>query len=148
LENIHGRLPIDMPSEGYPNVWMGVTVESDKYLWRIEELLKIPAAVRFASLEPMLGGMDIHPYLTGIKAGFGPEYGVTEYDAPYLNWVIVGAESGPKRRPCKLKWVRNIKDQCYDPGTPLFIKQLDIDGKLSKNPDGWPEDLRIRQWPE
>lgn len=131
------------------HVWLGVTAENQKQAdKRIPILLQIPAAKRFVSMEPLLGPVDIHHHLTGIRAGLGPGLGVTEYDASYLDWVIAGAESGPKRRSCKLKWIEDIKDQCYDPGTPLFIKQLHINGKLSKNMDEWPEDLRVRQWPD
>lgn len=65
---------------------------------------------------------------------------------PY-DWVVVGAESGPNRRPCDLKWVRNIVWQCGKANVPVFVKQLDIDGKLEKNIEKFPADLQIRQVP-
>ena len=65
-----------------------------------------------------------------------------------LDWVIVGAESGKDRRPCPLEWVRPVVEQCADAGVPCYVKQLDIDGKLSRDPSEWPEWARVRQVPE
>ena len=87
-----------------PNVWLGVSVESRKYLSRIDHLRQTPAAVRFLSLEPLLedlGQLD----LTGI------------------DWVIVGGESGPGARPMHPDWVRSIRDQSVAAGVPFFFKQ-------------------------
>lgn len=86
-----------------PNVWIGVSVESSDYLSRIEYLSNTPAAVRFLSLEPLLGPLNLD--LTGI------------------GWVIVGGESGPGARPMKAEWVRDIRDQCVTTGVPFFFKQ-------------------------
>lgn len=86
-----------------PNVWLGVSVESSDYLSRIEYLSDTPAAVRFLSLEPLLGPLDLD--LTGI------------------DWVIVGGESGFGARPMKAEWVRDIRDQCVAAGVPFFFKQ-------------------------
>jgi protein gp37 len=88
-----------------PNVWLGTSVESADYLWRIDELRQTPAAVRFVSLEPLLGplpGLD----LTGI------------------DWVIVGGESGARARPLDLNWVREIRDHCTRQQVPFFFKQV------------------------
>lgn len=135
-----------------PNIWLGVTVEHPDYLWRIEKLLQIPAAKRFVSLEPMLGGIDLEEYLSedyhAIQAK--AEWEPVTPDNPLwnkLDWVIVGAESGPKRRECKLEWVRDVVRQCKAAGVPIFVKQLHINGRLSKNMDKWPPDLRVREWP-
>ena len=87
-----------------PNVWMGVSVESPKFTWRIQELLRVPAIVRFLSLEPLLAPLPGLP-LAGI------------------DWVIVGGESGPRSRPMKPDWVRNIHNQCRCAGVPFFFKQ-------------------------
>jgi len=86
------------------NVWMGVTVESGDYVSRIHHLRKVPAAVRFLSLEPLLGPMD-HLPLDGI------------------HWVIVGGESGPGARPMRAEWARGIRNQCLAAGVPFFFKQ-------------------------
>jgi len=86
------------------NVWMGVSVESQEYTYRSRLLRAVPAAVRFLSVEPLLGRIDRLP-LRGI------------------HWVIVGGESGPGARPMKQIWVENIFNQCRDHGVPFFFKQ-------------------------
>ena len=105
---------------GWPfkNVWLGVTVEnqarSDE---RIPILLQIPAAVRFVSVEPMLGPVDIRKYLEE------------------LSWVIAGCESGPKRRLTTAPWIRSLKNQCRAYNIPFFLKQMEVDGKIVKMPE-------------
>jgi protein gp37 len=86
------------------NVWMGVSVESQKYTDRIRDLIKVPSAVRFLSIEPLLGPIARLP-LKGI------------------DWVIVGGESGPRARPMKREWVIQIKKRCEDMDVPFFFKQ-------------------------
>ncbi len=86
------------------NVWMGVSVESQQYTKRIHELFKVPSAVRFLSLEPLLGPISRLP-LRGI------------------DWVIVGGESGPKARPMEHAWVTQIKRRCKEMEVPFFFKQ-------------------------
>ncbi len=86
------------------NVWMGTSVENADYTWRIELLTQIPAAIRFLSLEPLLGPIPRLP-LTGI------------------DWVIVGGESGPHARAMDAKWVFQIRDRCLKHGVPFFFKQ-------------------------
>jgi protein gp37 len=86
------------------NIWTGVTVESADYIFRIGHLCGIEARMKFLSIEPMLGpipGLD----LTGI------------------DWVIVGGESGPKARPIRADWVREIRERCAASGTSFFFKQ-------------------------
>lgn len=86
------------------NVWMGVSVENDEALIRVDHLRDIPAAVRFLSCEPLLGPLD------GINLdGIG--------------WVIAGGESGPSYRPMELSWARGIRDACTDASVPFFFKQ-------------------------
>lgn len=87
-----------------PNVWMGASIESPRYLWRVQDLVSVPAAVRFLSLEPLLAAIPQLP-LEGI------------------DWVIVGGESGPGCRPIRPEWVREIRDQCLAAGVPFFFKQ-------------------------
>jgi protein gp37 len=86
------------------NVWQGVSVESARYLHRIDQLRQVPAAVKFLSLEPLLGPLPRVP-LDGIS------------------WVIVGGESGLKHRPIQAEWVRSIRDQCNRKRVAFFFKQ-------------------------
>lgn len=126
--------------------WVGTTVENEDYLWRIDELVKVRAARYFLSIEPCLGPVDIREYLveSGYESG-GPQGWITTFTG--IDWVIIGAESGPKRRECKIEDVRNVVGQCKEYGIPVFVKQLHINGKLSKKMAEWPKDLRIRQFP-
>ena len=87
-----------------PNIWQGVSVESADYLWRIEDLARTPANLKFLSLEPLLGPIECLP-LDGI------------------DWVIVGGESGPSHRRIESQWVREIMLQCSAAGVPFFFKQ-------------------------
>jgi protein gp37 len=99
------RLASLAPSLPWPqNVWQGVSVENARYTSRIVDLCEVPAAVRFLSVEPLLGPIPELP-LEGI------------------DWVIVGGESGPTRRPVDAKWVRQIRDRCLAAGVPFFFKQ-------------------------
>lgn len=86
------------------NVWMGVSVEDARVLHRIGKLQEVRAAVRFLSLEPLIGPLDSLP-LAGI------------------HWVIVGGESGPRARPMRREWVGSIFEQCRAAGVPFFFKQ-------------------------
>ena len=87
-----------------PNVWMGVSVEAERYLPRIAELNTTGAAVKFLSLEPLLGP------LPGLNLNG-------------IDWVIVGGESGPRATPMQEEWVLEIRDQCVASGVPFFFKQ-------------------------
>jgi protein gp37 len=86
------------------NLWMGVTVESQAEVKRIIDLRRVSAAVRFLSIEPLLGP-------------------IKKLDLSGINWVIVGGESGPKARPMKEEWVVAIRDQCLQDGVAFFFKQ-------------------------
>ncbi len=86
------------------NVWQGVSVENADYVSRIADLVKVPAAVRFLSVEPLLGPIADLP----LKS---------------IHWVIVGGESGPGHRPIQPEWVRAIRDQCGSAAVPFFFKQ-------------------------
>lgn len=86
------------------NVWFGVSIETRKYLWRRDKLTATNAAVKFLSLEPLLGPLG-RISLTGI------------------DWVIAGGESGHGARPMEISWVRSIRDQCEKKGVPFFFKQ-------------------------
>jgi len=86
------------------NIWMGVSVESEQYTSRIDDLRNTQAAIKFLSLEPLLGPL--------------PNLNLTGFD-----WVIVGGESGPRARPMDEKWVGEIKEQCAAAKVPFFFKQ-------------------------
>lgn len=87
-----------------PNVWMGVSVETDTYLHRIDDLRKTGAHVRFLSIEPLLGPLH-------------------RMNLRRIDWVIVGGESGPKARPMDAGWVKDVRDQCRRASVPFFFKQ-------------------------
>ena len=106
------------------NVWIGVSVETTKYLYRIDMLRHVPNAIRFLSLEPLLGPLG-------------------NLDLAGINWVIVGGESGPGARPMKPEWVRPIRDQCLEAGVPFFFKQW---GGVQKKKAG--RELDGRTWNE
>lgn len=88
------------------NVWAGVSVETQEYTWRIKDLVQVPADVRFLSVEPLLGPVELDPAL--LKR---------------VHWVIVGGESGPRARPMKPEWVYSIREQCRAAGVRFFFKQ-------------------------
>jgi len=85
------------------NVWMGVSVESQRYAFRVDHLRHVPASVRFLSIEPLLGAVQL--------------------DLRGIGWVIVGGESGPGARPVEPDWVRSVRDQCTERDVPFFFKQ-------------------------
>ena len=87
-----------------PNVWMGVSVETDEFTYRIENLATTGAAVKFLSLEPLLGL-------------------ICEMPLTNIDWVIVGGESGPGARPMKEQWATEIRDHCIQSDVPFFFKQ-------------------------
>lgn len=86
------------------NIWMGVSIESDKYLHRIDDLRATYAQIKFLSLEPLLGP------LPSLELGG-------------IDWVIVGGEAGPGARPMSESWVLSIRDQCHSAAVPFFFKQ-------------------------
>lgn len=86
------------------NVWMGVSIENRRFVNRADALRQVPAAVRFISAEPLLGpleGLD----LTGV------------------DWLIAGGESGPRHRPVKIEWLRDLRDRCLQENVAFFFKQ-------------------------
>lgn len=83
---------------------MGVTVEQEDYVWRLEYLRRVPAAVKFVSCEPLLD--------------------LPSFDLAGIHWVVVGGESGPGARPMNLDWARALRDRCRAAHVPFFLKQL------------------------
>jgi len=110
------------------NVWLGVTAENQARAdERIPILLQIPAAVRFVSVEPMLGPVDltriVYDRQTVIDAIRGLHgWPLPHAEGPKLNWVICGGETGPGARPMRLNWVRSLRDQCQTAGISFFFK--------------------------
>ncbi|MCX6500794.1 MAG: DUF5131 family protein [Arthrobacter sp.] len=150
------------------NVWVGTSVEDQTRAdERIPAMLEIPATGRFLSVEPLLGQVDLNRWLLA-------EHGRRQIGAPPgISWVICGGESGHGARPCNVEWVRSLVRQCKSAGVATFVKQLGaspvivpqgydpIDGTLPRphplfsvthtkggDPDEWPEDLRVREFPQ
>jgi protein gp37 len=151
-----------------PHVWIGVSVESQKYAdERIPLLLQIPAAVHFLSMEPLLEAVLLHD--EWLDGSLGTK----------INWVIVGGESGGRKRArrCHVEWIDQIVAKCFQHKIAVFVKQLgsnayeyvvttvgqdacgniDDDGRWEKlalkhpkggNVEEWPERLRVRQMPD
>ncbi|WP_339747387.1 DUF5131 family protein [uncultured Rubinisphaera sp.] len=129
-ELIWDRLPADWGS-GYENVWLGVTAGCKKSLSRVEELVQIPAAIRFVSAEPLLEKVNFRPYLSD------------------LNWVITGCERAKKgvRRLMDLDWVRQIQADCDDAMVPHFFKQYYQNDVGIPVEDGLLDGKVQQQWP-
>lgn len=105
-----------------PQIWMGVSVESEKYAFRIDDLRKTGAHVKFLSIEPLLGPLK-------------------RLNLHGIDWAIVGGESGPGARPIDPAWVTNLRDQCLRAGVPFFFKQW---GGVRKSTTG--RTLEGRTW--
>ncbi len=97
-------LQLDSELSWSPHIWAGVSVETDRYLFRVDHLRRTSAHVKFLSLEPLLGPMP-------------------DLDLAGIDWVIVGGESGPGARPMDPAWVIEIRDQCLQANVPFFFKQ-------------------------
>ena len=117
------------------NQFFGFTAENQEYFLRrglacadMPEWAKL-----WVSVEPMLGPVDLLALPSGIRER--------------IKWIVVGCESGPKRRPCKLEWVESIVDQCRSANVPVFVKQLDLNGKCERDITKFPKHLQIRQVP-
>jgi protein gp37 len=108
-----------------PNIWIGVTVESYRYIHRIEALRMVPAHVRFVSFEPLLSPIPVETSLEGI------------------HWAIIGGESGPGARPMERKWATDLKRLCRKYNTAFFFKQW---GGVNKKAAG--RELLGRTWDE
>lgn len=104
-----------------PNIWIGVSIEDNNVLERVEYLNQTGAQIKFLSMEPLLGPVD-------------------DLNLDGINWVIVGGESGPKSRPMEVEWVNQIHEKCIAAGVPFFFKQWGAWGadgvKRSKKANG------------
>jgi len=117
-------LELDSRLSWPPHVWMGVTVESADYAYRADHLRQTHAAIKFLSLEPLLGP-------------------ISHLDLKDIDWVVVGGESGPGARPMKAEWVTAIRDKCLKAEVPFFFKQW---GGVNKKKAG--RLLEGRTWDE
>lgn len=122
-----------------PNLWLGTSVESDEYLWRLDYLLEIPAAGHFVSAEPLLSsiaGIKRYLYIDIKGEQFLPTitrrhrwlsevhtFKLARYRDHRLGWVILGGESGDQRRPFSQDWAREVRDLCVDADVPFMFKQ-------------------------
>lgn len=111
-----------------PNIWLGTSIADASVADRSVTLSAIPAAIRFLSVEPMLGPI--------------PELPLDE-----IHWVIIGCESGAKKRPFENMWALDVIDQCRDLKVSVFVKQILVANKVSKDLANWPDALKIRQYP-
>ncbi len=122
LEEVSSQL------EWAPNIWMGVSVESEKHVDRIEHLRRTGAKTKFLSCEPLLGTLG-------------------EVNLHGIHWAIAGGESGPSAREMDPNWAREIREQCRVHGTAFFMKQMGGTRNKGNELDAIPHDLRIRQYP-
>lgn len=143
-DRIVANLPDDW-GDGWPNVWLGVSAENQETADdRLARLVKIPAVVRFASLEPMLGPIELDAFQRGVCiacCGAGETYGHyfaedgmgrcdacngtgEDEDNLGLDWAVLGGESGPEARPCNIAWIRRALNLCD--GSPIapYVKQV------------------------
>jgi protein gp37 len=104
------------------NIWIGASIENSDYTWRAKSLARVDAAVRFLSVEPLLGPIRRLP-------------------VSRIDWVIVGGESGPGARPMREEWVTQIRDRCNAHGVPFFFKQWGGPRKASTG-----RELQGRTW--
>mgnify|MGYP000961228731 FL=1 len=149
-----------------PNVWMGVSVEDQRTAdERVPLLLRTPAALRWVSYEPALGPVDwdrcYQPH--------DESNGLCDHEEIGIDWIVVGGESGPGARPFDVAWARQTISQCQEAGVPVFVKQLGakpweeiivprdghrwkrslvLQNRKGGDPSEWPENLRVRQYPE
>jgi len=113
--------------------WFGMTAENqEQFDKRMIPFSSMPGN-RFLSLEPLLEPINLH---------------LDSINESKFDWVIVGCESGTKRRPCKLEWIRDIVAQCKAANVPVLVKQLEVNGRETSNLELFPKGLQVRQWPE
>lgn len=130
--------PIPWP---LPNVWLGVSAEDQQRAdERIPDLLCTPAAVRFVSIEPQLGPIDLMTLTTDDDSFLDALD--TDPESDRLDWVIVGGESGPRARPFDVAWARSVVEQCKSAGVACFVKQLGADLRWNG-----VSDPRTQRWP-
>lgn len=168
--------PVEPPSWPLPNVWKGTSVENQETAnERIPILLQCPAAVRWISAEPLIGPLNLHPWLCEHGSVEHAKEKMGHFCTPTnekLNWVVVGGESGPGAREFNVDWGRTIVGDCAAAGVPVFLKQLGakpldfpatiadetgdngsprllkLKSRKGGDPAEWPHDLRVREYPK
>lgn len=153
------------------HIWLGVSVENNDCLKRVDELMQIPA-VRFLSCEPLLEHLEFCGCWLAINAGPNFECKKCGKRRLLVDWVIVGGESGDKARGCNVDWIASVVKHCAAAGVACFVKQLGqkpFNQEIRQNADGedasvvswdlklkdshggdmaeWPEELRVREFP-
>lgn len=131
------------------NFILGTTTGLQKTLderlpWLIKTSVEHPTIKTFLSIEPLLESVGLG-LLSAIPESWGAGYMLT---SNYLDLVIVGSESGKNRRIMDPKWAQGIVYECKSANIPVFVKQIHVSGKVSKNPQEWPEGLKVREWVE
>lgn len=185
-DKLTDAIPITVSSP-LPNVEFGVSLSDQGTAdYAVPLVLRIPAAVRFVSAEPLIEAVnlrELNAVATAVRdgkplvvrdqvdalggVGGGPLAMLLGYGEKRaaLDWIIVGGESGPSARPCDVAWIRSIAQQCKAAGVPVFVKQLGANpheqfggagalrpmlkrgNRKGGDPAEWPEDLRVREWP-
>lgn len=144
------------------NIWMGSSAEDQKRVEeRIPALLLIPAKVRFLSCEPLLESVNFFRVFDPRDEVSICGFSATNTAFANIDWVIVGGESGDNAREFNLKWAREVVSQCKDANVKVFVKQMGDNPSVAgfkgfqlfeshhgANPEEWPEDLRIQEFPE
>jgi protein gp37 len=144
-----GRIARHLPADwgdGYPNVWLGVSIESNALKHRIKPLLAVPAKVRWLSCEPLIAPLSFNRFVPSPSL----QWPDSEYEYAGLrdiDWLVVGGESGPDgvRRDMDLDWARTLQRECRDAGTAFFFKQ--VSARQSESLDGVPDELLVREYP-
>ena len=165
-QNIAKMLPTAWAPRGWPNVWLGTTVENQTEAdRRIPHLLAVPAATRFLSCEPLLGPVNLRgirrfnpkgePWIDCLRglvtrgdylarspdeSSFNVRTQVIPPELPKIDWVICGGESGGNARPMHPDWARGLRDQCAVAGVPFFFKQMTKKAPI-------PDEFMIREFP-
>jgi protein gp37 len=127
-----GRIARHLPAdwgEGYPNVWLGTSVEGQSKAFRIRQLLKNPAAIHFVSAEPLLASLHL----------------VGTFDVPGIDWVIIGGESGPGFRNMEIGWLADLVAQCQQADVKVWVKQ--DSGPRNEMRGRIPDHLWIQEMP-
>ncbi|HNB04288.1 MAG TPA: DUF5131 family protein [Thauera aminoaromatica] len=178
-ENVAKLWPVTLPGiQHYDNIWIGCTVENQaRATQRLPELLKIPAVIRFVSYEPALEAVDFSRWMWPVHSSWDSKYKTPEdalaagsavgrhrqalvhADARFIDWVIVGGESGPGARRFDIGWARSVVKQCQEGGVACFFKQagskpfiddkpLSLRDRKGGDLDELPPDLRVREFPD
>lgn len=147
-ENIHRMIRSDW-GNGWPNVWLGTSVEDQQRAdERIPVLVRIPARIRWLSVEPLLSEVDLSRWLNLETGRAGEWRQVSDLpDNVYVDWVVAGGESGSHRRPMELAWMQSLLDQCKSAHVPFWCKQDSnrIPGQQGRIPD---EIWKMKQFPK